>query len=74
MEILVSMHGKGMGISSLMITLGLVHTKSLRLDQSDMSSKFDTFHWSTRLFPSYVHQSLYFKMERWKEYVKLGWI
>ena len=29
MEILVSMHGKGMGISLLlvMITLGLVHTK-----------------------------------------------
>ena len=32
-----------------------IHTKSLQLDQGDMSSKFDSFHWSTRLFPSYVN-------------------
>ena len=32
-----------------------IHTKSLRLDQGDISSKFDSFHWSTRLFPSHVH-------------------
>ena len=43
-----------------------IHAKSLRLDQGDMSSKFDYFHWSTRLFPNYVHQGLYCKMERWK--------
>ena len=42
------------------------YTKSLRLDQGDMSSKFDSFHWSTRLFPSHVHQGLHCKMERWK--------
>ena len=70
MELLASMYGEGMGVSSLlvMVTLGLdlcignsmpwinskfkvgldnllgIHTKSLRLDQSDMSSKFDSFH------------------------------
>ena len=32
-----------------------IHTKSLQLDQGDMSSKFNSFHWSTRLFLSYVH-------------------
>ena len=32
-----------------------IHTKSLRLYQGDMSSKFHSFSWSTRLFPSYVH-------------------
>ena len=32
-----------------------IHTKSLRLYQSDMSSKFDSFHWRVRLFPNYVH-------------------
>ena len=79
MELLVSMHGDGMGISLflVMITLGLdmyigdlmpwiyslnlrwdhitylgIYTKSPWLDQGDMSSKFDSFHWSTRLFPS----------------------
>ena len=31
-----------------------IHTKSLRLDQGDMSSKFDSFCWSMRLFPNYV--------------------
>ena len=49
-----------------------IHTKSLQLDQGDMSSKFDSFHQSTRLFPSYVHQALYCKIERWKEDIKLG--
>ena len=51
-----------------------IYTKSLWLDQGDMSSKFDSFHWSTRLFPSHVHQGLhYYKMERWNEDIKLGW-
>ena len=27
-----------------------IHTKSLRLDQGDMSSKFDSFSWSMELF------------------------
>ena len=31
-----------------------IHTKSLQLDQGDMSKKFDSFHWNTRLFPSHV--------------------
>ena len=44
-----------------------IHTKSLQLDQGDMSSKFDSFHWRIRLFPNYVHQGLHFKMERLKE-------
>ena len=50
-----------------------IHIKSLWLGQGDMSSKFDSFHWSMGLFPSYVHQSLYYKMERWKEDIKLEW-
>ena len=50
-----------------------IHTKSLLLDQGDMSSKFDSFHWSMRLFPSYVHRGLYCKIKRWKEDIKLGW-
>ena len=50
-----------------------IHTKSLRLDQGDMFSKYDSFRWSTRLFPKYVHQGLYCKMERWKEDIKLRW-
>ena len=49
----------------------VIHTKSLRLDEGDMSSKFDSFHWSMGLFPSYVHQGLYCKIERWKEDIKL---
>ena len=49
-----------------------IHTKSLRLNQGDMSIKFDSLHWSTRLFPSYVHQGLHSKVERWKEDIKLG--
>ena len=32
-----------------------IHNKSLQLDQGDMSSEFDFFHWSMKLFPSYVH-------------------
>ena len=51
-----------------------IYTKSLQLDQVDRSSKFDSFHWSTRLFTSHVHQGLhYYKMERWNEDIKLGW-
>ena len=50
-----------------------IHTKSLQLDQGDMSSKFHSFCWSIGLFPSYVHQGLHCKMERWKEGIKLGW-
>ena len=42
------------------------------LNQADMSSKFDFFCWSIRLFSSYVHQGLYYKMEKWKEDIKLG--
>ena len=49
-----------------------IHTKSLWLDQGDMSSKLDCFYWSTWLFPSYEHQGLYNKMETWKEDIKLG--
>ena len=49
-----------------------IHMKSLRLDQDDMSSKYDSFRWSMRLFPSYVCQGLYCKMEKWKEDIKLG--
>ena len=49
-----------------------IHMKSLRLDQDDMSSKFDSFCWSTRLFPSYMHQGLYCKIDRGKENIKLG--
>ena len=41
-----------------------IYNKSLRLDQGDMSSKFDSFHWSTRLFPSHVHQGFHCKMKR----------
>ena len=41
------------------------------LDQGDMSSKFNFFHWSMGLFFSYVNQCLYCKMERWKEHIKL---
>ena len=51
-----------------------IHTKSLRLNQGDVSSNFDSFRWSARLFPSYVYQGLYYKMERWKKDIKLGWI
>ena len=32
-----------------------IHTKSLRLNRTSMPSKFDYFHYSTRLYPSYVH-------------------
>ena len=32
-----------------------IHTKSLRLNQGDVSSNFDSFRWSARLFPSYGH-------------------
>ena len=49
-----------------------IYTKSLWLDQGDMSSKFDSFCWSTRLFPSYVQWVFIAKMERWKEDIKLG--
>ena len=49
-----------------------IHMKSLRLDQDDMSSKFDSFCWSMRLFPSYMHQGLYCKIDRGKEDIKLG--
>ena len=50
-----------------------IHTKSLQLNQGDMFSNFDSFHWSIRLFPSYVYQGLYCKIEGWKEDIKLGW-
>ena len=50
-----------------------IHTKSLRLNQGDVSSNFDSFRWSARLFPSYVHQGLYHKMDRWKKDIKLRW-
>ena len=50
-----------------------INTKSLRLDQGDMSNKFNSFHWSTRLFPRHVHQGLYYKMKKWIEDIKLGW-
>ena len=50
-----------------------IYNKSLRLDQGDMSSKFDSFHWSTRLFPSHVHQGFHCKMKRWKGDIKLSW-
>ena len=50
-----------------------IHTKSLQLNQGDMSTKFDSFHWSTGLFLSYVYQGLYCKMEKWKEDIKLRW-
>ena len=50
-----------------------IYTKSLRLNQGDMPSKFDSFHWNTRLFPSHVHQGLHCKMEKWIEDIKLGW-
>ena len=49
-----------------------IHTKLFRLDHGCMLSKFDSFHWSTRLYPCYVHQGLYCKMEKWKEDIKLG--
>ena len=49
-----------------------IHTKSLQLDQVDMSSKFDSFCWSIGLFSSYVHQGLYCKMNKWKEDIKVS--
>ena len=32
-----------------------IHTKSLQLNQDDMSSKFDSIRWSIGLFPCYMH-------------------
>ena len=32
-----------------------IRTKSLQLDRGDMPSKFDSFHRSIILYPSYVH-------------------
>ena len=49
-----------------------IHTKSLQLDQVDMSSNFDSFCWSIGLFSSFVHQGLYCKMNKWKEDIKVS--
>ena len=41
-----------------------INIKTVWLDQSEMSCKFDSFHWSMGLLPSYVHQHLHCIMER----------
>ena len=49
------------------------HIKVLQFDWGDKTGKFDSFRLSTGLFANYVNLGLHFKIERWKEDIKLWW-